>query len=354
MRGQRRRDDRLVERGEQQRDHQPRVDREDAADRVGGSRAASARVGRERSLRVTRLTSFNRQAARRRPPGRGRARSPQGSRRRRRPPSGQVLPEEDEREHDGEDGCRFAKSDARDGPTRSIAVNQRMFVRNSGPITAKAKPTHDQRCRSGSSGSTVCGDADERRSAPTRAAEHERADPERRVAAHQRRDRDGVDGPGERRRARASASPNRSPESPPEPDGDERRRRRTRRAAASQNRRPSRSSPISARDDADEDRRRPEDQRHGRGARLVDRVDEADLVRRRSAPPRSRRAEVAHAPIRNDRSRAPGEDPEERRRGRVADRRVGERLEAVREHVLRDGDVERPEEDGAEQHQVDG
>jgi len=33
-------------------------------------------------------------------------------------------------------GCRFAKSDARDAPTRSIAVNHRMFVRKSGPTTA--------------------------------------------------------------------------------------------------------------------------------------------------------------------------------------------------------------------------
>src|SRR5690348_9149851 len=39
-------------------------------------------------------------------------------------------------------GCRFEKSDARDGPTREIAVNQRMFVRNSGPTTANANPAH--------------------------------------------------------------------------------------------------------------------------------------------------------------------------------------------------------------------
>src|SRR5262245_45515386 len=39
-------------------------------------------------------------------------------------------------------GWRLAKSDARDGPTRSIAVNQRRFVRTSGPMTAKAKPIH--------------------------------------------------------------------------------------------------------------------------------------------------------------------------------------------------------------------
>jgi len=33
-------------------------------------------------------------------------------------------------------GCRFEKSDARDGPTFEMAVNQRMFVRKSGPMTA--------------------------------------------------------------------------------------------------------------------------------------------------------------------------------------------------------------------------
>src|SRR5205085_876480 len=33
-------------------------------------------------------------------------------------------------------GCRFPKSAARAGPTRSIAVNQRMLVRNRGPTTA--------------------------------------------------------------------------------------------------------------------------------------------------------------------------------------------------------------------------
>jgi hypothetical protein len=33
-------------------------------------------------------------------------------------------------------GCRLVKSEARDAPTRSIAVNHRMFVRKSGPTTA--------------------------------------------------------------------------------------------------------------------------------------------------------------------------------------------------------------------------
>ena len=36
----------------------------------------------------------------------------------------------------------FEKSDAREGPTRLIAVNHRMFVRNNGPITANAKQIH--------------------------------------------------------------------------------------------------------------------------------------------------------------------------------------------------------------------
>ena len=49
----------------------------------------------------------------------------------------------------------------------------------------------------------------------------------------------------------------------------------------------------------------------------------------------------------------PGEDPEEHDRRQVADRRVGERLEAVLDDVPRDGDVEGPEENGREQHQID-
>ena len=39
-------------------------------------------------------------------------------------------------------GCRLANSDAREGPTRSMAVNQSRFVRTSGPSTANAKPIH--------------------------------------------------------------------------------------------------------------------------------------------------------------------------------------------------------------------
>ena len=37
-------------------------------------------------------------------------------------------------------GWRLAKTEARAGPTRSIAVNQSRFVSTSGPSTAKTKP----------------------------------------------------------------------------------------------------------------------------------------------------------------------------------------------------------------------
>ena len=47
-------------------------------------------------------------------------------------------------------GCKLANSDARDGPTRSIAVNQRTFVTTSGPSTAKTNPTHTSQPKSSS------------------------------------------------------------------------------------------------------------------------------------------------------------------------------------------------------------
>jgi hypothetical protein len=80
-------------------------------------------------------------------------------------------------------------------------------------------------------------------------------------------------------------------------------------------------------------------------------VHEAELVqedhRRRDAdvdPVLARDAERALAP--------PGVDPEDGDRREVADAGVRERQPTVLEHVLRDGDVERPEQDGAEQHPV--
>src|SRR5262249_19928269 len=48
-----------------------------------------------------------------------------------------------------------------------------------------------------------------------------------------------------------------------------------------------------------------------------------------------------------------GERPEERTRREVADRRVGEGLEAVVQDVLRAGDVQRPEKHRREQHEID-
>ena len=49
----------------------------------------------------------------------------------------------DLRRADGDAAARGARpDDRRDGPTRLIAVNHRMFVRNSGPITANARQIH--------------------------------------------------------------------------------------------------------------------------------------------------------------------------------------------------------------------
>ena len=58
--------------------------------------------------------------------------------------------------------------------------------------------------------------------------------------------------------------------------------------------------------------------------------------------------------MRNERSRDQVNTQKSTVASRVPDRRVGERLEAVGQHVARDRRVERPQEDGAEQHQVDG
>jgi hypothetical protein len=69
--------------------------------------------------------------------------------------------------------------------------------------------------------------------------------------------------------------------------------------------------------------------------------------------PASATSFVSERLIANDRSRPYVNGPEERGRGEVADRRVGERLEAVVEDVLRAGDIQRPEEHRREQHEID-
>src|SRR5262249_6024720 len=131
---QRGRDDRLVERREQQRQHQARVDREHAPDRVVVARwlvrEARAQTGHStgwgagaRCKRLSRIAT-----AVGGPPRTWSGVIVSDSR---------ITPKTAARKN-----CRFANSDARDGPTRSMAVNQSTFVITSGPATANANTTH--------------------------------------------------------------------------------------------------------------------------------------------------------------------------------------------------------------------
>ena len=114
---QRGRDDRLVERREQQRHHQPRVDREDPADREVGSRAAvRARRSRRRHSTGHRPQPWRLDGdaalARARARSRPRSRAPPAI-----CPAVEMLARgAGARRATAKNGCRFANSDARDGP----------------------------------------------------------------------------------------------------------------------------------------------------------------------------------------------------------------------------------------------
>src|SRR5205823_4051708 len=91
-------------------------------------------------------------------------------------------------------------------------------------------------------------------------------------------------------------------------------------------------------EDRREDRQRPEEQRNGRRRRELQRVDEAELVREQQG-----RADDHERQLRaSDPQRAfPGERDrdEDQRRAAVPNGRVGERLEALVEDVLRNREV---------------
>src|SRR5256886_4728967 len=85
----------------------------------------------------------------------------------------------------------------------------------------------------------------------------------------------------------------------------------------------------------------------------LDAVDERELVQEDHQRREEHQAEVR--PGDPERPLAPvRERPEERDRDEVANRPVRERFPAVLEHVLRNRDVECPEEYRPEQHRVDG
>ena len=99
-------------------------------------------------------------------------------------------------------------------------------------------------------------------------------------------------------------------------------------------------------------RQRPEEERDGRRGRELDRVDERELVQ--EDPDQGGAAErhqIAAAQL--ERALPPVGDGAEDRRGHAETQAaVGNRLEAVREDVLGDGEVETPEGDRRQQHQV--
>ena len=112
--------------------------------------------------------------------------------------------------------------------------------------------------------------------------------------------------------------------------------------------------PERTRDEGDEDRERPEDERDGRSRRQANGIDERDLVQP-DADERGTDQEPhvvavdAQALLARVRERG-----EEERRRPEAKRRVRERLETVRERVLGGGEVEAPEDDRRQQERVRG
>ena len=181
--------------------------------------------------------------------------------------------------------------------------------------------------------------------------EHDRADARRGVALHERGDRDRVAGPGRGRRHSEHVAPQVCREAPAGAGRDE----------ADAGEREDGGDPEPARelleskrkpDQRGDDRRRAQEQRkRGRGRR-VNGVDERELIEPDHDRGHAEQREVG--PRDSQRSLGHEDDPDEDQRGRaVADRRVRERLEAVRQDVLRDGDVERPEDDRREQHQLE-
>src|SRR5579862_4158258 len=263
-------------------------------------------------------------------------------------PSVQLFGEEHEREEDGEERLQV-REQGRTG--RPDAVDRR----EPEDVGQEERPDHrvgerdpHQRAEVAEALRGELRDADEYQREPAE-RQHDCADPQRRIAAHQRGDRDRIGSPGRRRRdrdqvaepiARDAAAPGDQPDAEERDGGGEPERRG----------RPF--DPDDEREDADEHRRRPEHEADRRRRRQVHAGDEARLVQEDE-----QRRQPDELPVRPADPERPlalcGEAPEERRRREVADRRVGERTQAVREQVARRRHVQGPEENGSEQHQID-
>ena len=97
---------------------------------------------------------------------------------------------------------------------------------------------------------------------------------------------------------------------------------------------------------------RAEHERHGRRRRELERVDEAHLVQEQREGGDRDLAKLCSAADAQRSLECVRQHEEDRGRQAVAHRRVREGLEAVVQQVLRDDDVERPEDDGEQQHPV--
>ena len=125
-------------------------------------------------------------------------------------------------------GWRFAASVARAGPIRSSDRNHSSFVRTSGPRVANTSSAQTSQPRS-QSWLRELRHGRQRDPHPCR-AEDDRADPARRVTAHQRRHQHRVPGPGRRGEHAEEHAAGVARE--PRPSRARRARRRRRRASA--------------------------------------------------------------------------------------------------------------------------
>src|SRR5579862_7633574 len=260
------------------------------------------------------------------------------------------LREQDEREEDREERLQVAEERGSRGPD-TVDRREPEDVREEQRADDRVAEAEPRFPAEGEVLRRELRDADERERDPAD-REHEGADPERRVPAHERRDRDRVPRPGERRPDRDHIALESRRQAAGRARGNEADAGEGYRGAEPEGA-GEMLEPERERDQADEHRGRPEQERDRRGMCELDPVDEGDLVEEDHQRREEDQPEVASL----DPKRAfPAvrEDPEEDDRGEIADRPVRERRPAVGDHVLRDGDVQRPEEHRPQEHGVDG
>ena len=246
----------------------PRVDREDPADRELVARGLPAEALADRHSTGTAAIAGLPDAARAR--SRRAIASPPDDL-----PAVEVLREEEQREHDREEGLEVREERR---ARRPDAVDR------GEPEDVREEERADDGEGEGEPGRRAeievllehLRQADDRERDPAE-REHERADPERRVPAHQRRDGDGV-APQVAAVPTASRTPRRFVEKPPPAPAATRPTPTNDTPAAAQNARAGRSMPTTVARTPMKIGRRPEHERDRRRRRQLHRVHERDLV----------------------------------------------------------------------------